>query len=353
MGRTLVPALARPPAAGGEQQAQGGSAARRLAPPGRSAVASASIGGSAHRFCHAHADQRLFGLHAVLLPGLYIVATPIGNLGRPVSPRAASTCWRAPIVIAVEDSRVTAKLLQPHWRRSGRCSPITIIMPIASAPAWSRGWRSEAIALVSDAGTPLISDPGYKAGARRARRRPCRRRPCPAPARRSRRSRSSGLPSDRFFFLGFLPRQGQGPRRHDRRGCRDKRATLIFYESGPRLAATLTALAAGLGDPSEAAVAREISKAYRTMRRRPRSTDAGRPLCRGTAEGRDRDRRGAARRGRPPPSSADEAEAMLDRGADPPVRPAKAASAKSPRRTGPRRAATFTPALRRPSRGPT
>lgn len=191
-----------------------------------------------------------------LPPGLYIVATPIGNLSD-LSPRAADILAKADL-IAVEDSRVTAKLLQ----RIGTKRPMAPYHDHNAdrvRPGLIARMGDEAIALVSDAGTPLISDPGYKL-VRDARAAGHMVTTIPGPCAAIAALTMAGLPTDRFFFLGFLP-----PREKARADAIAEvatvRATLILYESGPRLAATLAALAQGLGD-REAAVAREISKTF-------------------------------------------------------------------------------------------
>ena len=193
---------------------------------------------------------------ARLRPGLYIVATPIGNLGD-LSPRAADILARAD-AIAVEDSRVTARLLQ-HIGVKRPMIPYHDHNADRVRPGLLARLGVEAVALVSDAGTPLISDPGYKL-VREARAAGHHVVTIPGPCAAIAALTLAGLPSDRFLFLGFLPA---------RAGARDAaiaevagiRASLVLYESGPRLAATLAALAAGLGE-REAAVAREISKRF-------------------------------------------------------------------------------------------
>jgi 16S rRNA (cytidine1402-2'-O)-methyltransferase len=191
-----------------------------------------------------------------LRPGLYIVATPIGNLSD-LSPRAADILARAD-VLAVEDSRVTAKLLQHigvrrpmipyHDHNADRVRPELIAR-----------MGSESVALVSDAGTPLISDPGYKL-VRDARAVGIPVTTIPGPCAAIAALTLAGLPTDRFLFAGFLPSKAKA-RADAIAELAGIRATLVFYESGPRLAASLAALADGLG-PREAAVAREISKTY-------------------------------------------------------------------------------------------
>ena len=191
-----------------------------------------------------------------LVPGLYIVATPIGNLSD-LSPRAASILAAADL-IAAEDSRVTAKLL----------AHIGVKRPMVAyhdhnedqlRPSLVAKMADQAIALVSDAGTPLISDPGFKLvrDARAAGRNVVS---IPGPCAAVAALTLSGLPTDRFLFIGFLPAKASA-RAAAIEEVRHIRATLIFYESGPRLGAALAALAKGLGE-REAAVVREISKKF-------------------------------------------------------------------------------------------
>jgi 16S rRNA (cytidine1402-2'-O)-methyltransferase len=191
-----------------------------------------------------------------LEPGLYVVATPIGNLGD-LSPRAAEVLRNCSLVLA-EDTRVTGKLLKhagaktpmrrydDHSRESERNM---IVERLAT----------DAIAIVSDAGTPLISDPGYKLvrAAREAGRQVTTvPGPCAAVAALS----IAGLPTDRFLFLGFLPAKSKA-RRDVIREIADVRATLVLYESGQRLGETLRALLEILGE-RDAIVARELTKLY-------------------------------------------------------------------------------------------
>ncbi len=195
-------------------------------------------------------------MNATLVPGLYIVATPIGNLGD-LSPRAADVL-RAVDVIAVEDSRVTARLL----RHIGVRKPMVAYHDHsgeAVRPALIARMAHEAVALVSDAGTPLISDPGYKL-VRDARAAGVTIVTIPGPSAVIAALTLAGLPTDRFLFVGFLPSKAKA-RTESIAELAPIRATLIFYEAGPRLAATLAALAEGLGN-REAGVAREISKMF-------------------------------------------------------------------------------------------
>ena len=195
-------------------------------------------------------------MNAELLPGLYIVATPIGNLGD-LSPRAAHVLANAAI-IAVEDSRVTGKLLN-HIGVKRPMTPYHDHNAEQVRPGLVARMATEAVALVSDAGTPLISDPGYKL-VRDARAAGHNVVTVPGPCAAVAALTLAGLPTDRFLYLGFLP-----PKQHARAEAIAEiagvRATLVIYESGPRLGALLAALAQGLGD-REAAVTREITKHF-------------------------------------------------------------------------------------------
>jgi 16S rRNA (cytidine1402-2'-O)-methyltransferase len=197
----------------------------------------------------------LFLMNA-LPPGLYIVATPIGNLSD-LSPRAAEVLARADL-IAVEDSRVTAKLLR-HIGVKRPMLPYHDHNAERVRPQLLERMREGAVALVSDAGTPLISDPGYKL-VRDARSAGIPVTTLPGPSAVVAALTLAGLPTDRFLFLGFLPPKS-GAKAAAIAEAASVRATLVLYESGPRLAATLRALRAGLGE-REAAVAREISKKF-------------------------------------------------------------------------------------------
>jgi 16S rRNA (cytidine1402-2'-O)-methyltransferase len=191
-----------------------------------------------------------------LQPGLYIVATPIGNLSD-LSPRAAAVLAGAD-VIAVEDSRVTAKLLA-HIGVKRPMTPYHDHNADRVRPELIARMAGEAVALMSDAGTPLISDPGYKL-VRDARAAGRAIHTVPGPCAAVAALTLAGLPTDRFLFLGFLPPKA-GARASAIAEVAAVRATIILYESGPRLGATLAALRDGLG-AREAAVAREISKRF-------------------------------------------------------------------------------------------
>lgn len=197
----------------------------------------------------------LFLMNA-LPPGLYIVATPIGNLSD-LSPRAAEVLAQADL-IAVEDSRVTARLLR-HIGVKRPMLPYHDHNAERVRPQLLDRMRDGAVALVSDAGTPLISDPGYKL-VRDARAAGIAVVTIPGPSAVVAALTLAGLPTDRFLFLGFLPAKA-GAKGAAIAEIAAVRATLVLYESGPRLAATLEALRQGLGDRG-AAVAREISKRF-------------------------------------------------------------------------------------------
>lgn len=191
-----------------------------------------------------------------LPPGLHIVATPIGNLGD-LSPRAAETLRNADQIL-VEDTRVTAKLLA----HIGTKVPMRRYDDHSSNAERQRiveRLGNDAIALVSDAGTPLISDPGYKL-VRAARAAGHAVHTLPGPSAAIAALTLAGLPTDRFLFVGFLPAKEKA-RRDSIAEVAQVRATLVFYESAARLADTLTALAEQLGR-RDAAVVREISKLH-------------------------------------------------------------------------------------------
>lgn len=190
------------------------------------------------------------------MPGLYIVATPIGNLGD-ISARASTTLASA-AVIAAEDTRVTAKLLS-HLGLRVPMTPYHDHSDERARAALVARMEQEIVVLVSDAGTPLVSDPGYKL-VRDARAAGRHVTTLPGPCAAIAAITLSGLPSDRFLFAGFLPNKAKA-RADTLTEFAGLRATLIFYESGPRLSASLAAMADVLGD-RDAAVAREISKMF-------------------------------------------------------------------------------------------
>ncbi len=194
--------------------------------------------------------------------GLYVVATPIGNL-RDITLRALDILGGASRVYA-EDTRVARKLLdayglKPKLGAYHDHNAEAVREEILAALA-----RGESVALISDAGTPLVSDPGYKL-ARAVIEAGYRVFPIPGASAMLAGLVVSGLPSDRFLFAGFLPAK-QGQRRSALAELADVDATLIFYESGPRLADSLADMAEVLGD-RPAAVARELTKMFEETRR--------------------------------------------------------------------------------------
>ncbi len=197
-----------------------------------------------------------------LEPALYLVATPIGNLAD-ITLRALETLAGAD-VLACEDTRVTRVLLDRYGIRQ---------RPVAyhehnAAEAGPRliealqGGRS--VALVSDAGTPLVSDPGFRLVGH-ALEAGIRVVPIPGASAVLAALTASGLPSDAFLFAGFLPvKDGQRRSRLDE--LKPVHATLIFFESPRRLADTLTAMAEVLGETRQATIGRELTKTFEEMR---------------------------------------------------------------------------------------
>ena len=188
--------------------------------------------------------------------GLHVVATPIGNLGD-LTARAADVLRRADRILA-EDTRVTGKLLA-HVGAKTPMSRFDDHSSEAERRAIVERLASEAIALVSDAGTPLISDPGYRL-VRAARAAGHTVVTVPGPCAAIAALSIAGLPTDRFLFLGFLPAKAKA-RSDSIAEIAAVRATLVIYESGSRLGETLGALRKQLG-PREAAVGRELTKLH-------------------------------------------------------------------------------------------
>lgn len=196
--------------------------------------------------------------------GLYVVATPIGNLGD-ISLRALKTLAGAD-KIACEDTRVTRRLLDAygitarlvayHDHNAEKQRPVLLRQIMEGG----------SVALVSDAGTPLVSDPGYKLVSE-AIGLGLKVTTLPGPSAPVAALVLSGLPSDRFFFEGFLPPKS-GARRNRLDLLKDVPASLLFFESSGRLAGALADMADRLGD-RPAAVVREISKLFEEARRGP------------------------------------------------------------------------------------
>ena len=190
-------------------------------------------------------------------PGLYLVATPIGNL-RDMTLRALDVLAAADLVLA-EDTRVTAKLLTAYGlkARLERCDDHASAR--AAETAIERLKAGEVVALVSDAGTPLVSDPGYVV-ARAVIAEGLPVHPIPGASSLLAALCLAGQPADRVLFAGFLPPRS-GARKTMLEELRTGRQTLVFFESGPRLKDSLTDMAEVLGD-RPAAVTRELTKLY-------------------------------------------------------------------------------------------
>jgi 16S rRNA (cytidine1402-2'-O)-methyltransferase len=195
--------------------------------------------------------------------GLYVVATPIGNLGD-ISQRALDVL-RGVTLIAAEDTRHSMRLLQ-HF---GIDTPTLSYHDHSDTRTVDRIGEclsaGESVALVSDAGTPLISDPGYRL-VRAMQDRGFAVRPVPGACAAIAALSVSGLATDRFLFEGFLPAK-PGARRNRLLELEKETATLVFYEAPHRVLDTLDALVDVLGGAREAALAREITKAFETVRR--------------------------------------------------------------------------------------
>jgi 16S rRNA (cytidine1402-2'-O)-methyltransferase len=196
--------------------------------------------------------------------GLY-VSTPIGNL-RDVTLRALDVLNQADIVLA-EDTRVTAKLLNAYGLKA-RLERYDEHAAEAARPKVLAALRDGArVALVSDAGTPLISDPGYRL-AKAAAEQGSPVYPVPGASALLAALAGAGLPTDRFLFAGFPPPKSAG-----RRGLFEElkgvRATLVFYEGGSRTAESLKDMAAVFGADRPASVARELTKLHETFLRAP------------------------------------------------------------------------------------
>src|SRR6266702_3977257 len=205
-----------------------------------------------------------------LAGGLHVVSTPIGNL-RDITLRALEVLAAADL-IACEDTRVTRKLLD-HY---GIATPLTPYHDHNATQArpklLARLAAGAALALVSDAGTPLVSDPGFKL-VRAAREAGQAVTALPGPSAALAALAACGLPTDRFFFEGFLPAKA-GQRRARIAELARIPATLLLFETGPRIASALADLAAGLGR-REAALCRELTKLHEEVRRGDLATLAG------------------------------------------------------------------------------
>ncbi len=192
---------------------------------------------------------------------LYVVATPIGNLGD-ISPRALQLLQDVDH-IAAEDTRHSRPLLL-HF---GIDTPLLALHEHNEEQILekitARLQQGESVALISDAGTPLVSDPGFLL-VRECHRLGIKVSPLPGPSAASAALSAAGLPSDRFRFIGF-PQRGQSARLAQLEGLSTATETLIFYEAGNRLQATIKDMAIVFGDDRPAVLARELTKLHETI----------------------------------------------------------------------------------------
>jgi 16S rRNA (cytidine1402-2'-O)-methyltransferase len=234
--------------------------------PGKSKASAAAGKQAADRIAHKTGPYGDLspndGPAKILEQGLYLTATPIGH-ARDISLRALEVL-KSVDLIAAEDTRVTAKLLAIHGIQNA-LAPYNDHNAAKARPALlaklKEGGR---VALVSDAGTPLVSDPGFKL-VRAAIAEGIKVHAVPGASAALAGLTLSGLPSDRFLFAGFLPAKA-GERRTALEELRTVPATLIFFESAQRLAESLAAMAEILG-ARDAMVGRELTKLHEELRR--------------------------------------------------------------------------------------
>ena len=195
-------------------------------------------------------------------PGLYVIATPIGNL-RDITLRALDVLRAADVILA-EDTRVAAKLLSAYGLKKPLLRYDDHAGPKILPEIIERLRVGQVVAQISDAGTPLISDPGFRL-VEVARETGANVHPIPGASSVLAALCLAGLPTDRFLFAGFLPNKSAA-----RRTCladfTSAQATLVFFETGPRLHDSLTDMRAVLGD-REACVCRELTKLYESAYR--------------------------------------------------------------------------------------
>lgn len=219
----------------------------------------------------ATAPQRSYRVNDVVIaarplePALYLVATPIGNLGD-ITLRALETLAGAD-VLACEDTRVTRVLLDRYGIQNRPFAYHEYNANEAGPKLIAALEAGKSVALVSDAGTPLVSDPGYRLG-QMAIEAGLRVVPIPGASAPLAALVGSGLPNDAFLFAGFLPVKDKA-RRERLAELSDAPATLIFFESPHRIGDTLAAAADELGPERQAAVCRELTKTFEEFRRGP------------------------------------------------------------------------------------
>jgi 16S rRNA (cytidine1402-2'-O)-methyltransferase len=192
---------------------------------------------------------------------LYIVATPIGNLAD-LSTRARAVLQRADL-IAVEDTRHSGRLLQEIGSRAALLSCHEHNEAQRTKVILARVQQGDTVALISDAGTPLISDPGFVL-VREAHRRGLKVVPVPGPSALIAALSCAGLATDRFVFEGFLPAK-TGARQQRLAELASETRTLVFYEAPHRILACAGDLCDIFGAAREATLARELTKTYETL----------------------------------------------------------------------------------------
>jgi 16S rRNA (cytidine1402-2'-O)-methyltransferase len=229
----------------------GGHSRERIRAPERAKYGSNTKG-------NAGVDDHHVSRAGMVSGSLYVVATPIGNLGD-LSSRAVEILREADL-IACEDTRHSAALFAAHGIRRPSISYFEHNEKRRIPELIERVLAGGTIALVSDAGTPAISDPGYRLVSA-ALEAGIRVVAVPGPSAAIAALSISGLPSDRFTFEGFLSSR-EGERLQQLRGLRTEPRTMIFYEAARRLANTLAAMAEVFGDKREAVIVREISKTF-------------------------------------------------------------------------------------------
>lgn len=193
------------------------------------------------------------------------MGTPIGNLGD-ISRRAVEVL-RGATCVAAEDTRRTGQLLSGEGIKTRMIAYHEHSAPQVAEQLVARVASGESVALVSDAGTPTISDPGYRL-VRVMQDAGCKVIPIPGPCAAIVALSAAGLPSDRFAFEGFLPNRGEARRRRLEL-LSAVEATLVFYEAPHRILATLEDMQSVMGVDREAALARELTKSFETIRRAP------------------------------------------------------------------------------------
>ncbi len=218
---------------------------------------------------NAEASPKTYRLYDAVIsarplePALYLVATPIGNLGD-ITLRALEVLAGAD-VLACEDTRVTRVLLDRYGIHNRPIAYHEHNAEVAGPKLLAALTEGRSVALVSDAGTPLVSDPGYRLG-RVAIEAGCRVVPIPGPSAPLAALVGSGLPNDAFFFAGFLPTKDKA-RRDRLEEVRQVPGTLLFFESPHRIGVTLSAAEDVLGPARQACVCRELTKTFEEFRR--------------------------------------------------------------------------------------